>query len=191
MPVITLPESCQGCGACCYGLRVDVDDADLTKYGTPEATTVVDPDDGRRYLKQVAEDHGRCVNLDPETKTCTIYEHRPQVCRDFNRGDEEGGNDLCFEVVSGLRVEQGRMVVPEPNPEAKLLHLLRLFPTRDLDPLPLDLLIALRHLLAQAHTRIDTQLTTDLAQRVRDAEVEIAKAPRYKGGTREEETPDA
>jgi Fe-S-cluster containining protein len=34
--------------------------------------------------------NGACVALDPVTQLCTIYEHRPQTCRDFNRG-----GDLC------------------------------------------------------------------------------------------------
>jgi Fe-S-cluster containining protein len=30
---------------------------------------------------------GACVALDPSTQLCTIYETRPQTCRDFNRGE--------------------------------------------------------------------------------------------------------
>ncbi len=30
---------------------------------------------------------GACVGLDPLTKLCTLYESRPQTCRDFNRGE--------------------------------------------------------------------------------------------------------
>jgi Fe-S-cluster containining protein len=30
---------------------------------------------------------GACVALDPLTRHCTIYEVRPQVCRDFARGE--------------------------------------------------------------------------------------------------------
>ena len=29
---------------------------------------------------------GACVALDPLTKLCSIYEQRPQVCRQFERG---------------------------------------------------------------------------------------------------------
>lgn len=32
--------------------------------------------------------NGACVALDPQTMLCTIYEERPQTCRDFNRGEE-------------------------------------------------------------------------------------------------------
>jgi uncharacterized protein len=30
---------------------------------------------------------GACVALDPATRLCTIYEDRPQTCRDFHRGE--------------------------------------------------------------------------------------------------------
>lgn len=30
---------------------------------------------------------GACVALDPITKFCTIYDARPQTCREFNRGE--------------------------------------------------------------------------------------------------------
>lgn len=29
---------------------------------------------------------GACVALDPTTLLCSIYDSRPQTCRDFNRG---------------------------------------------------------------------------------------------------------
>ena len=37
---------------------------------------------------------GACVALDPVTKLCTIYETRPTVCREFDRGSE-----LCVKVL--------------------------------------------------------------------------------------------
>jgi len=179
MPMVELPASCEGCGACCYGLRVDVFDTDLTEHGTPEAVTVVEGD--HRYLQQVAEDHGRCVALDPATKRCTIYANRPQVCRDFNRGDEGDGNPLCFDVVGGLRVEQGRMVRPDPKPVGTLLHLLRGLPTMDLTEHPNDVLIALRHLLETGHAQVETVLGVRLHQRVKELEIAVARRNRASG----------
>lgn len=41
--------------------------------------------EGERFLDQRGD--GACVALDPETKLCTIYDTRPQTCRDFNRGE--------------------------------------------------------------------------------------------------------
>jgi Fe-S-cluster containining protein len=41
---------------------------------------------------------GACVALDPATQLCTIYELRPQVCRDFKRGEA-----LCRRTVFSRR----------------------------------------------------------------------------------------
>jgi uncharacterized protein len=41
---------------------------------------------------------GSCIALDPETQLCTIYERRPQVCRDFKRAES-----LCRRAVFGRR----------------------------------------------------------------------------------------
>jgi Fe-S-cluster containining protein len=38
---------------------------------------------------------GACVALDPATLLCTIYEQRPQTCRDFHRGE-----NLCRQILA-------------------------------------------------------------------------------------------
>ncbi len=48
--------------------------------------------DGARCMEQRGD--GACVALDPVTKLCTIYEMRPSVCREFDRGGE-----LCVKVL--------------------------------------------------------------------------------------------
>jgi Fe-S-cluster containining protein len=48
--------------------------------------------DGQRCMEQRGD--GACVALDHVTKLCTIYETRPQVCRDFERG-----SGLCRDVL--------------------------------------------------------------------------------------------
>lgn len=37
---------------------------------------------------------GACVGLNPDTKLCTLYETRPQTCRDFHRGEA-----LCLRIL--------------------------------------------------------------------------------------------
>jgi Fe-S-cluster containining protein len=39
--------------------------------------------------------NGACVALDPMTQLCTIYENRPQTCRDFQRGES-----LCRRILA-------------------------------------------------------------------------------------------
>lgn len=48
---------------------------------------------GERCMDQRGD--GACVALDPVTRLCTIYDQRPQTCRDFNRGEA-----LCRQVLS-------------------------------------------------------------------------------------------
>lgn len=48
--------------------------------------------EGVRCMDQHGD--GACVALDPATRLCTIYDRRPQTCRDFARG-----SGLCREIV--------------------------------------------------------------------------------------------
>lgn len=43
--------------------------------------------------------NGACVALDPVTFLCTIYDARPQTCRDFNRGEA-----LCRQTLGRFRL---------------------------------------------------------------------------------------
>lgn len=48
--------------------------------------------EGIRCMDQHGD--GACAALDPATRLCTIYESRPQTCRDFARGGE-----LCHRIL--------------------------------------------------------------------------------------------
>lgn len=61
-----------------------------TDYHVPEELVVEHA--GVRCMDQHGD--GACVALHPETRLCTIYEQRPQVCRDFARG-----SDLCRRIL--------------------------------------------------------------------------------------------
>ena len=52
--------------------------------------------EGVRCMDQHGD--GACVALDSATQLCTIYERRPKVCRDFQRGES-----LCRRAVLGKR----------------------------------------------------------------------------------------
>lgn len=49
--------------------------------------------DGVRCMDQ--RGNGACVALDTVTQLCTIYEDRPQTCRDFARGES-----LCRRILA-------------------------------------------------------------------------------------------
>lgn len=80
LPVI---ESCDGCGACCMQQGHPPYTDDERQFVPYELLAPVD-----EYLSSLEEDDfGQpCIWLDPDTKQCRNYEHRPQVCRDFERG---------------------------------------------------------------------------------------------------------
>jgi Fe-S-cluster containining protein len=69
---------CAGCGRCCH-LVVELRAGDVV----PEE--FVAEREGARCMDQRGD--GACVALDPVTKLCTIYDSRPQTCRDFTRGE--------------------------------------------------------------------------------------------------------
>lgn len=82
---------CEGCGKCCCGLRVRVRPADpVPPYLTRFAPTWPGSRVGVYFMQQ---QKGRCVALD-ENNRCSIYENRPQICRDF-----EAGCESCLELL--------------------------------------------------------------------------------------------
>ncbi|MEI6052574.1 MAG: YkgJ family cysteine cluster protein [Opitutaceae bacterium] len=69
---------CAGCGRCCH-LVVEL------REGDEVPDNLVVEHSGVRCMDQRGD--GACVALDEATRLCTIYEQRPQTCRDFNRGE--------------------------------------------------------------------------------------------------------
>lgn len=60
----------QHCGACCY----------LDPHERPGLEEYLTPEELQQYLEMVGED-GWCVNFDPTTRECRIYNDRPRFCR--------------------------------------------------------------------------------------------------------------
>jgi Fe-S-cluster containining protein len=86
MNTIDALPGCTSCGHCCH-LVVEL----VTGVDDVPSEWVVEHA-GVRCMEQRGD--GACVALDPVTKLCTIYERRPQVCRDFARG-----SGLCRQIV--------------------------------------------------------------------------------------------
>jgi len=91
------PPLCAGCGCCCHLVVELLDGVD----DVPEKFVVTN--DGARCMDQRGD--GACIALDPASRLCTIYERRPQTCRDFGRG-----TSLCLKAVG--RFLGGRAVKP-------------------------------------------------------------------------------
>jgi Fe-S-cluster containining protein len=74
--------SCTNCKACCCRLEVFL----LTDTGVPSKFIQTDQWGGQVMAR--LED-GWCAALDRETYSCSIYENRPLVCREFATGSYE------------------------------------------------------------------------------------------------------
>lgn len=58
------------CGACCH----------LDPAERPDLEDYLSPTELKQYLSLVGEG-GWCINFDPDTRECRIYENRPRFCR--------------------------------------------------------------------------------------------------------------
>ena len=83
-------KECLDCGACCFSnletyVRVTGDDHEILG---DRAEDLVHWQGNRAYMKMV---HGRCAALTIVNGrfVCTIYDVRPQTCRDLARGSPE------------------------------------------------------------------------------------------------------
>jgi Fe-S-cluster containining protein len=74
--------SCANCEACCCRLEVLL----ISDTGVPDHFVAIDKWGGMT-MARLAD--GWCSALDRLTMRCTIYPHRPWVCRQFVMGDEE------------------------------------------------------------------------------------------------------
>ena len=74
-----LPPSCDGCGACCKGWLVDVSPC---SDNVPEE--LVKASRALGHCMRMRDD--ACIAL--KNNRCSIYENRPKVCRDFERGSK-------------------------------------------------------------------------------------------------------
>ena len=74
--------TCANCEACCCRLEVLL----LTDTGVPNRFIEIDKWGGMTMERL---DDGWCAALDRNTMMCSIYEKRPQVCREFVMGSFE------------------------------------------------------------------------------------------------------
>ncbi len=98
------PPVCQKCGVCCFSQSeqfVRVTGDDWTRLG--EAAEGVAHFIGPGYRAFMKMRGGHCAALDLRTTAegaseffCTVYERRPQVCRDLARGSPECAGELAL-----------------------------------------------------------------------------------------------
>lgn len=106
---VPVPADCRGCGICCFSSKPDyvrVTGADWSRLG--EAAERLAHFIGHRAYMRMREGH--CAALDahlmPDGGTqfsCVVYEQRPQICRDLERGSAQCDGERGRK--GGLRVE--------------------------------------------------------------------------------------
>ncbi len=91
---------CEGCWGGCCTLPVETSAFDLIRLGFTDeyeagqslkktakrlkATGVIEAFNAKTGNFTLAQRHGRdCIFLHPKTRLCTVYEKRPEVCRQF------------------------------------------------------------------------------------------------------------
>jgi Fe-S-cluster containining protein len=83
---LAIIESCDGCGACCMviGAPPFLDEIDLI----PKDLQVLARAQKEAWVA-AGEPEVPCPWLDLATRRCIHYEDRPNVCREYERGQEE------------------------------------------------------------------------------------------------------
>jgi hypothetical protein len=93
---LLIPSDCQACGVCCFStldtyIRVTGDDYERLGDRAGEIVHFVE---NRAYLRMT---NGHCAALAAEKGRrlrCTIYDLRPDVCRDLARGSPQCAGEL-------------------------------------------------------------------------------------------------
>ena len=83
-PDIDPSVSCTNCKAVCCRLEVII----ISDTGVPEEFIQKPEKWGGMETMKKGED-GWCIALDRKKMCCSIYDKRPQICRDFDMGSRE------------------------------------------------------------------------------------------------------
>lgn len=86
--------NCENCYACCVG-DIELFEED-SLYGDKRYTNRIQCDLYDCVMK--VDNENFCIALDKDKKKCSIYEKRPQVCRDFR-----SGSSCCKEFVRQIK----------------------------------------------------------------------------------------
>lgn len=85
-----IPADCETCGECCRSdsaTFVQLNPEDVQRLGR-ERTRLTQQLEGQTYMKMVA---GACAALDTSEglSRCSIYDKRPELCREFQQSSPE------------------------------------------------------------------------------------------------------
>ena len=78
---------CQSCGACCFSdssAYVPLTEADRARLGG-DATDLIHEEDGAHYMA-MRQGHCAALRIRAGAFVCSMYDSRPAVCRELDRG---------------------------------------------------------------------------------------------------------
>ena len=83
--------SCDGCGVCCMHMAVPPYHRDEITLLPPEVQADYEAARNARIAQWNAHkiDETACAWFDMVTRKCRHYEHRPEICQDFEMGGDE------------------------------------------------------------------------------------------------------
>ena len=93
--LILAPDSCDGCGLCCEGIgspvllyasRAGIAEPHPFRPANLPRELIEEIDFHFSGLTRGQEPLARCLWFDPESRRCRHYEHRPQLCIDYELG---------------------------------------------------------------------------------------------------------
>ncbi len=93
-----LHQICMKCGKCCENTEMELSEKDIRRIvkiikDKPNLKQfyIIDKESGEKKLRNIK---GRCIFQNPDTLSCTIYEHRPEGCK-FYPLIYDGSNNKC------------------------------------------------------------------------------------------------
>ncbi|HUH02399.1 MAG TPA: YkgJ family cysteine cluster protein [Kofleriaceae bacterium] len=104
-------DECQLCGACCFSASsayVPVTGADRARLGRA-AAELVHHEDGADYLAMI-DGHCAALRVSKGAFVCSVYEQRPAVCRELDRGTPP-----CHEERTLKRATATRLLADRPG----------------------------------------------------------------------------
>ena len=105
-------------GMCCKrrsGYSVELTSEEVGKYWSD-----LHPTKKSTHILMAKKDGMSCIYLDDEKGTCTIYDRRPQMCRQWHCSPQGSANDKEIE-----RRDAGWMLLPVRKEEANFVQLRR------------------------------------------------------------------
>lgn len=102
-----MASECQYCGACCFSessTYVPLTAADLVQLGD-EGAGLLHHEDGGAYMA-MRDGHCAALRVGTVVFSCTIYERRPQVCRELERGTPACREERRLKEATAARLQQ-------------------------------------------------------------------------------------